>query len=99
MPDRPSEPASYRIRVKAQEKANTSAPADPSPCNRDAKKLPAFTDEKDELGSYLLCFERCVENASWEKNTWAVKLSALLTERAMEVYTRMSDTDGNDYAS
>ena len=101
MPDRPSEPACYRIRVKAQEQANTSAAADPSPCNRDAKspKLPAFTDEKDELDSYLLCFERCVENASWEKNTWAVKLSALLTERAMEVYTRMSDTDGNDYAS
>ena len=33
----------------------------------------------------------------YEKNTWAIKLSALLTERAMDVYTRMSDTDANDY--
>ena len=26
-----------------------------------------------------------------------IKLNALLTARAMEVYTRMSDTDTNDY--
>ena len=31
------------------------------------------------------------------KNTWAIKPSALLTGRAMDVYTRMSDTDANDY--
>ena len=30
-------------------------------------------------------------------NTWAIKLSALLTGRAMNVYTRMLDTDANDY--
>ena len=28
---------------------------------------------------------------------WAIKLSALLTGRAMDVYTRMSDTVANDY--
>ena len=37
------------------------------------------------------------ENASWEKDTWAIKLSALLTGRAMDVYTRMSDADASDY--
>ena len=55
-------------------------------------------DKKDELDSYLLRFERTAENASWERDTWAIKLmSALLTGRAMDVYTRMSDTDANDY--
>ena len=49
------------------------------------------------LDSYLLRFKCYTENASWEKNTWANKLSALLTGRAMDVYTRMSDTDANDY--
>ena len=34
---------------------------------------------------------------SWEKDTWAIKLSALLTGRAMDVYTRMSDADASDY--
>ena len=60
-------------------------------------KLPSFIDEKDELDSYLLRFERYAENASWEKDTWAIKLSALLTGRAMDVYTRMSDADASDY--
>ena len=55
-----------------------------------------FIDEKDELDSYLLRFERYAENASWEKNTWAIK-STLLTEAAMYVYIRMSDTDANAY--
>ena len=71
-----------------------------TPRNKDAKspKLPSLIGEKNELDSYLLCFERYAENASREKNTWAIKLSALLAGRAMDVYTRMSNTDANDYA-
>ena len=82
-----------------QAQASTGAVPIPHPCNKDAKspKLPSFIDEKDELDSYLLHFERYAENASWEKNTWAIKLSALLTGRAMEVYTRMPHTEANDY--
>ena len=82
-----------------QAQATTSSATTPPPHNKDAKspKLPSFTDEKDELDSYLLHFERYTENASWEKDTWAIKLSALLTERAVDVYTRMSDTDASDY--
>ena len=83
--------------AQAQAQASTSPAVTPPPRNRDAKspKLPAFIDAKDEMDSYLLRFEHCAENASWEKNTWAIKLSAL-TGRAMEVYTRMSDNDAND---
>ena len=88
------------LELKAQQsKASTSPAATPPPRNKDAKspKLESFIDEKDELDSYLLRFERYAENASWEKDTWAIKLSALLTGRAMEVYTRMSDADASDY--
>ena len=59
--------------------------------------LPSFIDEKDELDSYLLRFERYAKNGSWEKDTWATELTALLTGRAMDIYTRMSDADANDY--
>ena len=84
---------------QAQAQANISSATTPPPHNKDAKspKLPSFKDGKDELDSYLLCFERYAENASWEKETWAIKLSVLLTGRAMDVYTRMSDTDASDY--
>ena len=82
-----------------QSQASTSPAATPPPRNKDAKspKLPSFIDEKDELDSYMLCFERYAENASWDKDTWAIKLSALLTGRAMDVYTRMSDADASNY--
>ena len=84
---------------QTQVTASASLAATPPPRNKDAKspKLPSFIDEKDELDSYLLRFERYAENASWEKDTWAIKLSALLTGRAMDVYTRMSDADASDY--
>ena len=88
------------LELKAQQsQAGASLAATPPPHNKDAKspKLPSFIDEKDELDSYMLRFERYAENASWEKDTWAIKLSALLTGRAMDVYTRMSDADASDY--
>ena len=79
------------MELKAQTQTSTSATVDPPSRNRDAKspKLPAFIDEKDELDSYLLHFERYTENASWKKDTWSIKLSALLTGGVMDVYTRM----------
>ena len=87
------------MELQAQAQVTASSAATPPPRNKDAKspKLPSFIDEKDELDSYLLRFKRYAENASWEKDTWAIKLSALLTGRAMDVYTRMSDADASDY--
>ena len=84
---------------QAQVQATASSATTPPPRNKDAKslKLPSFIDEKDELDIYLLRFERYAENTSWEKDTWAIKLSVLLTGRAMDVYTRMSDADASDY--
>ena len=63
------------MELKAQDQASASLAATPPPRNKDAKspKLPSFIDEKDELDSYLLRFERYAENASWEKDTWAIK--------------------------
>ena len=86
---------------QAQAQATASFATTPPPRNKDANspKLPSFINGKDEVDFYLLCFERYTENASWEKDTWAIKLSALLTGRAMDVYTSMSDTctDTSDY--
>ena len=81
---------------QAQAQATTSSA---TTRNKHAKslKLPSFIDGKDEADCYLLRFECYAENASWEKDTWAITLSVLLTGRAMDVYARMSDTDASDY--
>ena len=78
------------MELKAQAQTNTSTVADPLPRNRDANYLilPAYIDEKDELDSYLLPFERYAKNAKWEKNTRAIKLGALFTGGAMDVRWR-----------
>ena len=63
------------MELQAQAHATASSATTPPPRNKDAKspKLPSFIDEKDELDSYLLRFERYAENASWEKDTWAME--------------------------
>ena len=48
-------------------------------------EIAVFVDEKDKLDSYLLCFERYAKNAKWKKVMWIIKLSALLSGRAMDV--------------
>ena len=59
------------LELKAQQdQVNTSLAATPPRHNKDVKssELPSFIDEKDELDSYLVRFERYMyaENASWE---------------------------------
>ena len=62
-----------------------------------APKLPVFVDDKDDLDAYLQRFERFADKAKWHKTGWASKLSALLSGRALEVYSRLSEKAAKDY--
>ena len=62
-----------------------------------APKLPSFVDGKDDLDAYLQRFERFATTAKWEKTGWASKLSALLSGRALEVYSPLSEEAAQDY--
>ncbi|KAK7105052.1 hypothetical protein V1264_019673 [Littorina saxatilis] len=62
-----------------------------------APKLPAFADGKDQIDCYLARFERFAESARWQRDEWAIQLSAHLTGAALEVYTRLSNDDARDY--
>ena len=75
--DSDKELAIKELELKAQQdQASARHATTQPPRNNDDKspKLPSFIDEKDELDSYLLRFERNAENASWEKDTWAINL-------------------------
>ena len=58
-----------------------------------APELPSFVDGKDNLDSYLLRFVRYATVAGWEKETWATRLSLLLSGKALEVYSGRSIED------
>ena len=76
------------------------APADQIPHREDrakTPKLPSFVDGKDDLDAYLQRFERFATNAKWDKTGWATKLSALLSGRALDVYSRLSEEDAVNY--
>lgn len=59
-----------------------------------APKLPSFVDGKDDLESYLQRYERFAQR---EKTGWASKLSALLSGRALKVYSRLSEEAAANY--
>ena len=60
-------------------------------------RLPTFVDGKDELDAYLDRFERYATTQNWPKADWATSLSALLTGKALGVYSRLSLEEGTDY--
>ena len=60
-------------------------------------KLPSSVDGRDDLDAYLQRFERLATNAKWENTGWATKLSALLSGRALDVYSRLSEEAAVDY--
>ena len=60
-------------------------------------RLPVFVDGKDDLDAYLERFERYAKNQGWKDDEWATDLSALLTGKALGVYSRMSAKDAVQY--
>ena len=62
-----------------------------------APVLPGFVDGKDNLDSYLLCFERYATVAGWERSDWDTRLSTLLSGRASNVYSGLSDEQARNY--
>ena len=60
-------------------------------------KLPVFADGKDDLDSYLKRFQRFAMSNDWERDEWATALSALLTGKALDVYSRLPDDTALDY--
>jgi len=59
--------------------------------------LPSFIDGKDDLNSYLLRFERYATITKWEEEIWATQLSALLSGKALDFYSKLSQEDALDY--
>ena len=60
-------------------------------------KLPYFNDQKDDMDAYLRRFERFATSMGWPASEWSTSLSALLTGKALEVYSRLSLEQANDY--
>ena len=84
-------------RIEAETRLERREDRRPMAAGARAPELPSFVDGKDNLDSYLLRFERYATVAGWEKETWATRLSPLLSGRALEVYSGLSTEDALNY--
>lgn len=64
-----------------------------------APKLPSFVDGKHDLDAYLQRFKRFATTSKWDKAGWATKLSALISGRALDVYSRLSEEAASGYGT
>jgi len=60
-------------------------------------KLPHFNEQKDDMDAYLRRFERFATSMGWPHSEWSMSLSALLTGKALDVYSRLSVEQASDY--
>ncbi|KAJ8035059.1 hypothetical protein HOLleu_22149 [Holothuria leucospilota] len=60
-------------------------------------KLQVFSEGKDDLDAYIRRFERFAKTAEWPDVEWAVSLGALLSGKALDVYSRLPKADADDY--
>ncbi|PIK51534.1 hypothetical protein BSL78_11561 [Apostichopus japonicus] len=60
-------------------------------------EIPCFNEKTDDIDSYLKRFERYSTAAGKVRSEWAILLSALLTGKALNVYSRLSDDDSKNY--
>ena len=54
-------------------------------------------EDKDDIESFILQFERHALSYKWDETIWAVKMSLLLKGQARVAYSRMSNEDATDY--
>ena len=83
----------------AQAKAEATRPkvSDSNDTKAKPPKLPTFVDGKDDMDSYLSRFERFAEIQKWHKKSWPGHLSAFLSGKALEVYSRLDEIEAQNY--
>ena len=62
-------------------------------------KLMPFDESKDELDCFLNRFERYAKSNGWQEEEWSTALSALLSGKALDTYSRMPEEASNDYGA
>ena len=60
-------------------------------------KLPVFSEGKDDMDAYLQRFERYAEHEGWDVNCYGTYLGSLLSGKALEVYSRLPNSEASDY--
>ena len=83
-----------RLRAPSETSADTERPRRGTVTG---PKMPTFDEEKDKMDAYIKRFERHARLNDWPEHQWAGHLSALLTGKALETYSRLSEEQAELY--
>lgn len=86
------------MKMKELEVGRSHSPVDSEPEEVKYKgpTMPRF-NEGDDIDAYLHTFEKLAEAYKWKEDTWATRLAALISGKALEAYARMERTESLDY--
>ena len=68
-------------------------PNNPTPRPR----LPVFSEKVDSIDSFLSRFEAYAESQRWNPDGWAISLAALLSGKALQIFSALGRAEQRDY--
>ena len=86
-----------QLKTEANNISVTSANVAESSMTFRVPKLPCFVEGKDSIDSYLARFEAYAASMKWPRESYALCLSALITGKALDVYSRLPQALTNNY--
>ena len=90
------------LRLKAEQGQSDTASVSLSPGYRGRTpapkpQLPRFSESTDSIDAYISRFELHATNQDWPEQEWAMALSALLTGKALYIFSTLPREQQNDY--
>ncbi|XP_062585038.1 uncharacterized protein LOC134246689 [Saccostrea cucullata] len=82
------------LKEKELEKSKTGP--SPQSIHTPSVKLPKFEEGQDP-DVFLKSFEKIAGLQKWDQSQWAVRLVPMLSGKALEAYSRLSDEDSDNY--
>ncbi|KAL8573663.1 hypothetical protein ACOMHN_007216 [Nucella lapillus] len=67
--------------------------------NAPRPKLPKFVEGSDSIDAYISRFEVFGRSQGWQEEEWAMTLSALLTGKALYIFSTLPPTQQTDFSS
>ncbi|KAL8611041.1 hypothetical protein ACOMHN_042657 [Nucella lapillus] len=67
--------------------------------NAPRPKLPKFVEGSDSIDAYISRFEVFGRSQGWQEEEWAMTLSALLTGKALHIFSTLPPTQQTDFSS
>ncbi|KAL8588884.1 hypothetical protein ACOMHN_051478 [Nucella lapillus] len=87
-----------RVAIESEDSnAPSSIPGHHRPNHAPRPQLPKFSEGSDSMDAYISRFEVFARNQGWPEREWAMILSALLTGKALNIFSTLPAVQQSDF--